>query len=253
MRPEPIEDPDHRMYPLEQFGLKEMTECGAAIRRLGSEATSFDDVAGRIVRYLRDHLLDAAGRPACLLVRFFKTHRYDRISPALQQFASRKVNGTPIEPHRKCFVLMASAGQQPEWNSREHSARFKAIPIVGDQFVAQFPMFSQLLTQFGVDVGAWFQPGSELLVDRNETAFNVFHVAEASDSPYIPLQEEFVVPYGVRSVLGFGSLLPSGEIFAVILFARVTVSREVADLFKTIALCSKIALLPFEGEATYIS
>jgi hypothetical protein len=46
-------------------------------------------------------------------------------------------------------------------------------------------------------------------------------------------------------------LLPSGEIFAVILFSKVTIPREVADRFQTLALCAKIALLPFEQDAAF--
>lgn len=125
--------------------------------------------------------------------------------------------------------------------------------MVGDQFLGQFPMFSQLLTQFGVDLHALSRPGNNLLVDQQERDFNVFHVEEAAGSPYIPIQEEFVVPYRIRSVLGFGSPLPSGNMFAVILFTKVVVPRQRVDLFKTLALCTKIALLPFEDDQLVIS
>ena len=43
---------------------------------------------------------------------------------------------------------------------------------------------------------------------------------EAAGSPYIPAQEDFVQPVGIRSVLGFGGMLPGGDIFVVILFSR---------------------------------
>lgn len=61
----------------------------------------------------------------------------------------------------------------------------------------------------------------------------------------MPAQEGFVLPYGVRSVLGFGGLLPGGDLFVVILFSRVPISREVADLFRPLALSAKLAVLPF--------
>ena len=41
--------------------------------------------------------------------------------------------------------------------------------------------------------------------------------------------------------------MPSGELFATILFSRTPIPREVADLFKTLALNVKVALLPFVG------
>jgi hypothetical protein len=61
-------------------------------------------------------------------------------------------------------------------------------------------MFSQLMTQFGVDLGTILEPHTELLLDRHETSYNVFHVPEALGSPHVPGQAQFVVPYGVRSV-----------------------------------------------------
>jgi hypothetical protein len=65
-------------------------------------------------------------------------------------------------------------------------------------------------------------------------------------SPYVPAQREFVIPYGVKSVVGFGGLLPTGDLFAVILFTRVDVPRESAELFKTLALSTKLAMVSVE-------
>ena len=39
--------------------------------------------------------------------------------------------------------------------------------------------------------------------------------------------------------------IPDGELDAVIAFARTTISRETAELFKPLALAAKLALLPF--------
>jgi hypothetical protein len=240
------------MYQVTRFGLKEMTECGAALRRLGADASNFQDVATQIVHFLYTKLVDEAGHPACALVRAFKTHPTALISPALHRFAAEKLGRDSLESCLKCFVLIASAGQEPNWNDRARSKRFQAIPLGGDTFVAQFPMFSQLMTQFGLDLHAFLRPGSNLLVDQQEHRFNVFHVADAIDSAYIPCQKEFVLPYRIQSVLGFGSLLPTGDIFAVILFSKAPISREVADRFQTLGLCAKIALLPFDRESVLI-
>jgi hypothetical protein len=239
------------MYQVAQFSLKEMTECGAALRRLGAKASTLEEVTSEIVRFLYTHLVDETGRPACALVRAFKTHPTELIGPALQQFAAKRLGLDSLTLCPKCFVLIASAGQEPDWNDRTKSKRFQAIPLAGDGFVAQFPMFSQLLTQFGVDLHAFLKPGSNLLVDQEEHRYNVFHVADAVGSPYIPFQQEFVLPYRVQSVLGFGSLLPSAEIFSVILFSKMSIPREVADRFQTLALCAKIALLPFDRDSIF--
>jgi hypothetical protein len=77
------------MYQLMRFGLKEMTQCGAALRRLGVDASSFQDVAAQIVHFLYTQLVDEAGHPACALVRAFKTHPTELISPALHRLPPR--------------------------------------------------------------------------------------------------------------------------------------------------------------------
>ncbi len=82
-------------------------------------------------------------------------------------------------------------------------------------------------------------------MELDDTTFNVFYVPQALGSPHIPAQHDFVVPYGVESVLGFGGMLPTGDLFAVVLFSRVPVPADTAELFASLALSVKVAVLPF--------
>ena len=107
-------------------------------------------------------------------------------------------------------------------------------------------MISNLIQQFGLEIDTVLAPNPNLLVDVEQRSYNVFHVPDAAGSPYIPAQEEFVVPFGVRSVLGFGGMLPSGNLFAIILFSQSRIQREVAEMFKTLVLSIKLAVLSFE-------
>ena len=68
---------------------------------------------------------------------------------------------------------------------------------------------------------------------------------DAAGSEYVPAQRDFVEPFGIRSVVGFGGLLPSGYVFAVVMFARVTVSPEAAEAFTSLTFATQLALLPF--------
>jgi len=240
------------MFCLGRFSLKEMAECGAVLRNLGYGAHSLEETADRIVRYLYDCLGDSkSGEKACVLVRLFKTHPFGELDRELQRYVLGLVDRKLVSPIMPCFALMGTAGILPEWNDRHQSKRFKAIPIADRQFASQFPMFSQLMTQFGVELEMILEPRTELLLDQHEASYNVFHVPEALDSPYVPGQTQFVVPYGVRSVLGFGGLLPSGSLFTVILFSKMPIPRDTAELFRTLALSVKIALLPFDGTADF--
>jgi hypothetical protein len=47
--------------------------------------------------------------------------------------------------------------------------------------------------------------------------------------------------------LGFGGMLPSGNLFVVILFSKVYIPRETADMFRPLSLSVRLAVLPFEG------
>ena len=76
----------------------------------------------------------------------------------------------------------------------------------------------------------------------------MFHVENAVGSAIVPAQDEFVLPYAVRSVIGLGGLLSSGEIFAVILFARCPVPTAQTPLFKPLALNLRSAVLGLEQQ-----
>jgi hypothetical protein len=238
------------MLDLTNFTLRDMTACGMALRKLGAQARNMEQAAEHITRFLYDNLIDPQSRePACALVRFFKTYPYSRLSPELSAFAERLLDGRMPSPGMKCLTLVATAGSQPSWNSRQASVGHQAIPLPSADLVVRMPMISQLLHQFGLEVEALLEPHPELLMDLEQRTYNVFHVAEALGSPYLPAQADFVKPFGIRSVLGFGGVLPSGNLFAVILFARVPIPRETAELFKPLALSTKLAILPFTGDS----
>ena len=221
-----------------------MTRCGVELRRLGADATSMEEVAGRIVSALhRDLVVDA--QPACALVRTFITIPFAELQPEQQEFARRIHPDIESHPDVKCLTLLATAGDEPEWNSRHSSVGHQALPLVSEESIARSPMISQLIQQLGVELGMLLHPTPEMMVDRAQHTFNVFHVPEAVGSPYIPAQADFVRKHGIRSVVGFGGLLMPGELFATIIFARAPVPRDVAELFKTLALNVKVALLPF--------
>lgn len=233
------------MYDLARFSLSDMTRFGAQLRRLGEGASSMEDVAGRVVRSFYDELRDPAGEPCCALVRLFVTVPFGQLSGEQQSFARKLVPELDTQPRVKCLTLLASAGQEQRWNSRTTSAGHQALPLTSEESVGRSPMIAQLMRQLGVDLGHLLAGDTSLVVDAGQHSFNVFYVPRAAGSPHIPAQDEFVIPYSVQSVLGFGGLVPPGELFAMILFTRTPVPRNVADLFKTLALNIKVALLPF--------
>lgn len=240
------------MYRLDHFTLRDMTELGALLRRQGNGAGCMEEAAHRVVRSLQHNLFDEQNAgPACALVRFFKTHSYSDLPPELLAFADRSRDGQAFTAQMKCLTLLATAGSRPEWNERASSDGHQAIPLASKDTVSRAPMIAQLIHQFGLEVNAVLQPQPELLVDLEQRTYNIFHVPEAAGSPHLPAQEEFIIPQRIRSVLGFGGMLPSGNMFAVVLFSRSPIPREAAVMFRTLALSVKLAVLPFDDKHVF--
>lgn len=235
-----------RMYDLAHLTLGEMTRCGMALRALGRDAGSMEEAARRVVQYLYAELGAGDGQTrGSLLVRFYKTHRFGQLEPELQTFAAELLRGEQPTASMLCLTLLATVGDETAWNDRHRSSGHRAIPLPSPAAVARLPMVARLVSQMGLEVGSLLEPDPALILDLQQRTFGVFHVPEALGSPYIPAQQAFVVPYSVQSALGFGGVLPTGDLFSVILFCRVPVTREVADLFAPLALSAKLAVLPY--------
>lgn len=243
---------DPPMPDLAAFSLADVVRCSAEVRQSSAGAASMEDAAGRVVDQLYDTLLDGAtGGRALALIRLFKTHPYGALEPEQRAFADRLLGGHAAESSMRCLTLLATRGQKPEWNDRHASRGHTAIPLPSEKMIQNAPMISQLIAQLGVDISALLRPEPDVILDLAQKSYNVFHVPEAKGSPYIPAQDDFVIPFGIRSVLGFGGMLPSGNLFATIMFTTTPVSRETADLFASVALAVKLAILPFDGGATF--
>jgi hypothetical protein len=216
------------------------------------EPETFEEGAQQTVQLFRESLSDHNGASVLPLVRVFKTHRYAGLDRELKTFARNITPAADTVPDLRCLVLVATAGDEPAWNSRHQSQGHKAIPLVSEQTVAQAPMIARLIEQFGLPITTVLKPDPGFLIDTSDTIYNLFFVEHAAGSPYIVAQREFVVPYGIQSVIGFGGMLASGDLVAAILFSRLAINAETADLFKVIGLNFKLAMLRIAGKPLFI-
>ena len=231
-----------------------MLKCAVALRNMEANAKSMEQVANRIVRYLYENFVDLqTGKPAFALVRLFKTHPYGELTEELQDAACEILKSRSINMTTQCLTLLATAGDEPQWNSRDGSAGHKAIPLVSEDFVKRAPMIFQLIRQFGLEVNTVLEPMPGLMIDSNRQIYNTFtfYIPEALGSGYIPAQQEFVIPYKICSVLGFGGLLPSGNFIATIMFTRTQITQQTADLFKWISSYTWVATTSFDKGAVF--
>ncbi len=235
------------VHNLDDFDLGEMAKCTSEIRRLGSNAKSLDEFASALVRYFyEDFVQDSAGNKACALVRLFQTERFVDLPAELKTIAVSGLASNYCNPSMRCMVLRATAGDKHEWNASEHSIHHRVIPLPSEELVQKMPMIAQLVLDLGLRISDVLEPPEHILICKSEQDYNIFYVDDAHDCPVIPAQKEFVEPHQVKSVLGFGGMLPSGNLFAVILFSKIKLSRTVAERFRSLALAVNLAIMPFE-------
>ncbi|MEG4418596.1 histidine kinase [Microcoleus sp. LAD1_D5] len=231
------------MYDITLFTPQDMAKCSLVLRHLGRNTASMEASSQKIVNYIYQHFCDSqTGENTCALVRLFKTHPYGELEDSLQQSARRLMKGNSPAADMKCWTLLAAAGPEPQWNSRHTAAENTAIPLVSTKLVAQMPAISEIIRQFGLDIPTFLGIEPERFLQLESAVLNIFHVSEAKGSPFIPEQNSLIIPYQVKSVLGLGGLLPSGSLFAIVMFLKVKIPQSTAEMFKDLALSVKTAL-----------
>ena len=233
------------MLRLDTFSIDDLLQCRDAFRKIGERSDRLEAVAQGIAEHLQAYLVDAAGDPACALVRMYKTHRLDALPKRLQGFVQQSSRDAHVDGGTRCLTLLGTAGVEPEWNDRWASRGHQAIPLATTEAVEQSPMIVGLIQQLGLDLVAVVDPEDGDPLSRHHRDYDVFFVPDALNSPFVPAQDGFVVPYGIRSVVGCGGVLPTGDLFALILFTRLRLSAETADLFRTLALSVKATVVPY--------
>lgn len=235
------------MHDLGDFSLRDVAECTARVRRLGLGAGSMEEAAARIVTYLYEDLADQrGGQRACALVRFYKTHPYGLLDADRRRFADARFSADTAAPGAGCLALLATAGdaaaQPPIGESRGH----EAIPFEAAGAAARVPGMIREVTRLGIDFGD--PPTRPTVESATESCApdSMVHLLEAASTPAIPLHDAFLIEHKIRSVLGFGGLLPGGDLFVVVLFTRIAIDAAARDLFKTLALAVKVGVMSFE-------
>src|SRR5271168_943706 len=129
-----------RMYSLESFNIADMLSCGAEIRQFGLESDCVEEAGEKVVRYLYDRMVTVGGERAAVMVRLFKSLRFDQLDDDLKRYAAKNFDGFADSRH---LALMASAGDMPNWNDRRLSKAHRLIPLSNHDLLAQkMPLMS---------------------------------------------------------------------------------------------------------------
>lgn len=241
-----------RTLDIANFTVGGMLRAGLALRQVVRDASSLEEAADLAVRYLYDNCVDpATGQRTCALVRFYKTHALGQLEPSVRHIAEQQLDGVNHDDALRCLTLLGTVGDEQSWSDRHASKAHQAIPLPSADIVRRAPMIARLIEQLGLEIQSVIDGGAPAQHTGGGATYDVFHVEDALGSPHIPAQAEFVVRYGIASVVGFGGLLRSGELFAIIIFCRTRVSAASAARFRTIALDVRSALYSLGEEKTW--
>lgn len=252
--PKPDSPGHSRSIDMQRITREDLSACAEGLEATASGANSREDAAGRIVRYLFDTLRNADGQePACALVRCFQTYPLAQLPPERKAFAIRQLGSVPLRDNIRCLTLLATRGVEPQWDRVADSAGHLAIPLPSVEVILKAPMIARLLLQMGIRYEHVVAPpaSEDFLLESPGDSLNVFHIARARGSQYVPAQASFIHRYAIRSVLGLGGVSPAGELFATILFTRVPISRETASQFRGLASTVRSVMLQHAPERVF--
>lgn len=212
-----------RSFELDKLTSHELAELGARVRRCAEDrAATLDEIARELVGVIWG-AFGGGGLSQLALVRAYRT-----LSTGPERDAR------PGGRAARCLALCASRGLDPAWNDVPTAAGDRVAPASDRVTVLRIPVIAGILGE------PLLGPGED--AGRAQGDDHVGFVPDAIGSAHVPAQRELVLRYGVRSVIGFGGVLPGGEGFAVVVFARVVVGPDIAAAFSTVALHAGLGL-----------
>ncbi|HET9620360.1 MAG TPA: ATP-binding protein [Kofleriaceae bacterium] len=207
-----------------------LVALASRVRRVAEgQAWTIDDIASAVVHLVFDELSGSLA-----LVRAYRTRRFARLPPDLQAIA-RGSTSRPVRDDTRCLVLVASRGNEPAWNDVARSVRHRALALPIDPASGPASVVTALVARLDQLDRA---PAGAI-----DAAPRVFYVPDAVGDPRLPMQREFVLRHGVRSVLGCGGPLDPGEHFALVLFATTLVPPAIAHEIDALGVHARLALL----------
>lgn len=224
---------------LESCALAKACWCLARVRQLISESDSLPAFLQAISTLLQQSFVnELTDTPEIVLARCFISRPFASLSIEDQMLVRTQYGGDEILPTSPFLVLEGSAGVVEGWNAPKQSSRYRVVPLNVPEFASRFPMFAEVLRQLqfvvaGESVGA-------LDIESVGSSTQVFSVNGAVGSPFIPAQDEFVVPFGIRAAVGCGGVFGEGQCFVLLLFTRVAISERAMELLRLIALSIRL-------------
>lgn len=181
---------------------------------------TFDQAAQAIVERIYQTFRTEEGRSIFALLRIFRLSRPNEVPSAWS---------ISTQPTDVLLSLAGSCGDEPAWCNPHQSQRHKVVSVS----VNATPMMQEAFRQLGIQPQLGRQ--GEAVRQIMSADLRRFYEPEALGSPFIPDQETFVKPYGIRSVVGIGSQFASGNAYILIGFSKLFISDAQSLNFTALA------------------
>ncbi len=214
-----------------QLSIAEIIKLSKHIKEKCKNLSSFEEAAQELMGALYNSFVTEDGRSPFVLARFFKSCANVELPDDIRNYIHNRESKGNFISGNKYLTLLGSFGELDNWKNRNLSENYKAFPIHDEHLLDKFPMLSAVFDQIGLNLSQLKQTDKSILIKDYHTQYGVFCVENAEGSNLIPNQAEFVRPYSVKSVFGFGGIYSTSNVYAVIIFSRERLSRKDAQLF----------------------
>ncbi len=187
---------------------------------------SHEEVSQYVARSLYQNL-GTPGEPECALVRIYRLTPVTHLPSELQALVE--------EDERYVMALTGTYGAIENWCDRRKSANHKVIPIKKVAVQGLIPMFENILINgMRVDIDRLYATGD--VIASTAGIAGTLYVPDVAQSPqHVPAQKEFVIPYGIKSQIGFGGVMAGGgesiSLYTLFIFTHVPVREDAAQAF----------------------
>lgn len=198
--------------------------------------TNFETAAQAICKVLYEDFTDDEGNPAFGLVRVFRLFERREMPDPLRPKVRHEVD--------HWLVLMGTYGLEADWCDTSKSRKHRMQPLDQDASA----MVRAATEQLGIVPGDLSSSSvSPLTMDQSGQLVRTFYVPVAAGSKHITDQDEFVKPYGIKSVVGIGTTFASQKAYMMLIFSRMHIDEYKRDLIASMGPFVSTLLAIYDG------
>ncbi|MCF6147646.1 MAG: PAS domain S-box protein [Candidatus Kuenenia sp.] len=233
---------------LNQLSVIEILKLSEFIKEKCCALSCLENAAQEITKILYESFTTDSGKRPFALVRFFSTDSYNTLPEDIQTYIQYKEQRKIQSSEDRYLTLLGTYGDREEWRSRKDSKDCQAFSLSDPHFYSKFPMLSAVFRQIGIERISGPQLDTGILVKEQHKRLSSFCVEDAVESKFIPKQSEFVKPFAIQSVFGFGGIYPAGSAYVMIIFSKEKISKENSSVFLSLNPAVKQITLPYKIE-----